>query len=58
MDPKPKSKRATRYKNADVEAKAKKVQLSPRTENQSKADAGAMAPHVAQYKCVSWGTPT
>ena len=35
MDPKPKSKRATRYKNADVEAKAKKVQLSPMNDNQA-----------------------
>ncbi len=25
-------------------------------ENKSKADAGAMAPHVARYKCVEWGT--
>lgn len=27
-------------------------------ENMRKADEGEMAPHVAQYKCVSWGTPT
>ena len=27
-------------------------------ENQSKADAGAMAPHVARHKCVAWGSDT
>ena len=40
------TKRATRYKNADVEAKAKKVELSPRTENQAKYLTALNGPNV------------